>query len=187
MKSAALASSVIFLFSLLNTYESFRHICKSSRRSSQISNVFSTDFEELSRICKSVAVSTNQTATLVNFIQLGDIWAAETSKNAIGEFKRFREGDKVPGCMADVRITTSFQYPARNLAGLTSVSSSNPTITIDGSADSRVAQGILALLCKVSSCDGICYLEPPKDFNLNFIRPGPGKSALFQSADSITD
>lgn len=153
MKSAALVSALIFLISLLDTYESFKHICKFPRRVSQISNAFSTDFEELSRMCKTVAVSTNSTATLVNFIQLGDIWAAETSKYTTGEFKRFREGDKVPGCMADVRITTSFQYPANNLAGLASIRPSNPTISIDGSADSRVAQGILALLCKVSFCD----------------------------------
>jgi hypothetical protein len=170
MKSAALVSSVIFLFSLLDTHESFKHICKFPRRISQISNAFSTDFEELSRICKTVAVSTNSTATLVNFIQLGDIWAAETSKYTIGEFKRFREGDRVPGCMADVRITTSFQYPAKNLAGLTSVSTSDPTISIDGSADSRVAQGILALLCKVSSCDNaLCGIYSRLLTSISFI------------------
>ena len=105
----------------------------------------------LSQISRSVAVPTNTTATLINLIQLGDNWATETMKNSGGEFNRFKKGDKVRGCMADVRITTSFQYPDSGALSTPPFTSSiDPTISIDGSADSRVAQGILALLCKVS-------------------------------------
>ena len=128
----------------------FTNIRRSSSRC-ELSSRFSADFEMLSQISRSVAVPTNTTATLINLIQLGDNWATETVKNSGGEFNRFKKGDKVRGCMADVRITTSFQYPdfgALSAPPLTS--SSDPTISIDGSADSRVAQGILALLCKVS-------------------------------------
>lgn len=112
----------------------------------------------LSEISRSVAVPTNTTATLINFIQLGDTWAAETMKKSGDGFDRFKKGDKVRGCMADVRITTSFEYPDdSNLSSPPQTQNSEPTISIDGSADSRVAQGILALLCKVSSPLSLSY------------------------------
>lgn len=104
---------------------------------------FTTDFEKLSGICQVLAVPANTTATLINLIQYGDAWATETKKKTTGEFDRFRKGERVPGCMADVRITTTFNYD--HLESITK----HPRISVDGSADSRVAQGILALLCEV--------------------------------------
>lgn len=128
----------------------FSNVRRSSSRC-ELSSRFSADFEMLSQISRSVAVPTNTTATLINLIQFGDNWATETMKDSGGEFNRFRKGEKVRGCMADVRITTSFEYPdSTDLSSPSAPSSSDPMITIDGSADSRVAQGILALLCKVS-------------------------------------
>jgi sulfur transfer protein SufE len=93
-------------------------------------------------MCQKVAAPNNITATLINLIQFGDSWATETNPNPSAAFDRFRKGDKVPGCMADVRITTTFNYDSPL---------GNPKISVEGSADSRVAQGILALLCQVSS------------------------------------
>ena len=153
--------AVVFLLScLLETHEGFRHSARYHRYLScrEASSNFGSDFETLSSICRNVAVTTNSTATLINFIQLGDSWAMETNKKSSSEFDRFKKGDKVPGCMADVRITTSFDYSdgferyQSELVKSESVVSPDPTITIDGSADSRVAQGILALLCKVRHC-----------------------------------
>ena len=163
--SGRFSAVVLFLSCLLKTHESFRHSSRYHRYLTcrEASSNFANDFETLSSICRTVAVTTNSTATLINFIQLGDSWATETNKRTSSEFDRFKKGDKVPGCMADVRITTSFRYPD-NLEGhqndlINSVPALNPdpTITIDGTADSRVAQGILALLCKVRHC--FCSFE----------------------------
>ena len=156
--SGRFSSAVFFLSCLLRTHESFRHSSRYHRYLTcrEASSNFANDFETLSSICRIVAVPTNSTETLINFIQLGDSWATETNKRSSSEFDRFKKGDKVPGCMADVRITTSFRYPDKlegyqnDLINSVPVSNPDPTITIDGTADSRVAQGILALLCKVS-------------------------------------
>lgn len=108
-------------------------------------------------MCQTVVVPLNTTATLINLIQFGDNWASENNGVEEGRFERFRKGEKVPGCMADVRITTSFKYAVNdhiggiNAADIASELPIWPTICIDGSADSRVAQGILALLCKVNT------------------------------------
>jgi sulfur transfer protein SufE len=78
-------------------------------------------------------------------IQYGDVWAADAKKKSSGEFDRFKKGEKVSGCMADVRITTTFSYPENPEDDQNIV----PRISVDGTADSRVAQGILALICQV--------------------------------------
>jgi hypothetical protein len=154
--SGRFSTVVLFLSCLLKTHESFRHSSRYHRYLTcrESSSNFANDFETLSSICRTVAVTTNSTATLINFIQLGDSWATETNKRTSSEFDRFKKGDKVPGCMADVRITTSFRYPDKLEGHQKDLMNSapDPTITIDGTADSRVAQGILALLCKVRHC-----------------------------------
>lgn len=145
-------SFTILLGSQLRSYESFRCFSHFSRMSrGAITGSFATDFEKLSQLCKVVAVPTNTTATLINLIQYGDTWAADAKRKSRGEFDRFKKGDKVPGCMADVRITTKFNYLAVEKENLGNSQDNLPRLSIEGSADSRVAQGILALLCEVSN------------------------------------
>ena len=170
--SGSLIILALWLGCLLGSHESFRSFSSFSlhRQPSryELSSGFQTDFEKLSGICQDVAVPMNTTATLINLIQYGDIWVAESKKKTTTapsgavEFDRFRKGDKVPGCMADVRITTTFSYPKYADNGGANVPKNvpenvppegtfvAPRICIEGTADSRVAQGILALLCQVS-------------------------------------
>ena len=103
------------------------------------------DFHTLFDVCNRVAVADNTTQTLINFINLGDKWI-QTKQNSLPVDARSENGrsyhttrDKVPGCMADVRISTSF-------VSLDDSENDDMKVSIDGTADSRVAQGILALL-----------------------------------------
>lgn len=106
------------------------------------------DIPDILAICNGVAVPGNSTKTLVNLINLGDEWASKCKRRAdvdnsgLTSFLEYnaRPGEKVPGCMADVRITTSVR----------SSSSGVEVVSIEGSADSRVAQGMLAMLVMVS-------------------------------------
>lgn len=145
-----------WLCSNLSTYDGFLHSSHYSRLSSRnaVSNDFHSDFPSLSEMCQTVVVPLNTTATLINLIQFGDVWASENNGVAEGRFERFKKGERVPGCMADVRITTSFKYAVNDdIEGVQAYDAANPiwpTVCIDGSADSRVAQGILALLCQVT-------------------------------------
>lgn len=216
----------------LISYEGFIHFSQYTRLLtvhlgiSTSTTEFATTFQKLSTLCQPLAISSNTTATLINLIQFGDNWVTKKAilKNVeVGKFERFKKGDKVQGCMADVRIVTSFNI--RNIvssnipdfkaipklrditAGVdicrnsdssdddsgssrktysdssTAISIDNTdntssngdcsssnsdsnhdfsnhngnsssrgstVISIDGTADSRVAQGILALLCEVS-------------------------------------
>ena len=145
-------SSAIFAAFKLCSYESFRYFSQFARVKSMgaISGSFATDFEELSQICKAVAVPSNTTATLINLIQYGDTWAADAKRKSTGEFDRYKKGDKVPGCMADVRIVTTFIHDLDGKECTENRLGKSPRISIEGSADSRVAQGILALLCQVN-------------------------------------
>lgn len=138
---------------LLNSYEGFirfQHIPRLPTKCGVLDR-FTTDFEKLSEICQTIAVPFNTTATLINLIQYGDNWVNERNHDSLGVFERFKKGDKVPGCMADVHITTSFNYADKNTGQISTDSTIpiGPTVSIDGTADSRVAQGILALLCQV--------------------------------------
>ena len=145
-------SYAIFLAYKLCTYESFRHFSQFARVKTRgaMTSTFATDFIELSGICKAVAVPSNTTATLINLIQYGDTWAADAKRKSTGEFDRYKRGDKVRGCMADVRIVTTFIHELEGKENTENCLSKSSRISIEGSADSRVAQGILALLCQVS-------------------------------------
>ena len=103
------------------------------------------DFHTLFDVCNRVAVADNTTQTLINFINLGDQWI-QTKQDFLPVDTRSEDGrsyhtkrEKVPGCMADVRISTSF-------VSLDGIENDDMKVSIDGTADSRVAQGILALL-----------------------------------------
>jgi hypothetical protein len=156
-----------WLCSNLSTYDGFLHLSHYSRLSSKniVSNDFHGDFPSLSEMCQRVVVPLNTTATLINLIQFGDVWASENNDGvAEGRFKRFKKGERVPGCMADVRITTSFKYAVDDdIEGIQARDTTNglsiwPTVCIDGSADSRVAQGILALLSQVTMISIIFFI-----------------------------
>ena len=115
-------------------------ICRTSSRTSSITALLDA--------CRRVTAPDNTTQTLINFIALGDDWARRTAAPAdvtaanAAQWYAARGADKVPGCMADVRILTSFVPSTSGDGG-----GRGPTVAaVAGAADSRVAQGILALL-----------------------------------------
>jgi len=114
---------------------------------------------ELERLARSVAVQSNATATLVNLIALGDEHCRQNNNKGIG----FGAGkslpsswERVPGCMADARICLQ---PHQVQVGKELV------MDVEGVADSRVAHGLVALLCqglRDSRVSDILALEPEK-------------------------
>lgn len=96
-----------------------------------------------------VLVQGNNTATLLNLIELGDQWSAGQPDKDLPFFHvstSIPGYHKVPGCMASVHLK------------LLSSPSTQDKVMITGRADSRVAQGMLAFLAKVSQILLIIYL-----------------------------
>lgn len=81
-----------------------------------------------------VQVEGNTTSTLLNLIKLGDEYLASSLPEATlnkSFYKKYKSHwQRVPGCMADARIYTSLK---------------GDKIAVVGVADSRVAQGLIAL------------------------------------------
>jgi hypothetical protein len=100
-----------------------------------------------------VVVEGNVTATLLKLIKLGDRWAdSGVNINYLGE-----AFERVPGCMATVRIKTSL-VPLSPVSPVSPAPTTTPTypttphwVRVQGVADSRVAQGMLALLSQLCS------------------------------------
>eukprot|EP00981_Chlorochromonas_danica_P015231 scaffold11024_cov179-Ochromonas_danica.AAC.1 len=89
---------------------------------------------------KNVLVPGNNTATLLNLIELGDQWSAGQPDKDLPFYHvstSIPGYHKVPGCMASVHLKL-----------LSSSASTQDKVMITGRADSRVAQGMLAFLAK---------------------------------------
>jgi hypothetical protein len=96
-------------------------------------------------LSEKVSVRSNTTATLLNLINLGDTWAVKSQSVCETVQPDLRSGfDRVVGCMADVRIKTNILLP-----DVISIPRIEAKIIVEGTADSRVAQGLLALLSMV--------------------------------------
>lgn len=92
-----------------------------------------TGYSHFERVMKDVRVQGNTTATLVNLISLGDDFKTPNEGKS-----NFYEGipahwQRVPGCMADARVFTTLDEKEQK-------------VKIEGVADSRVAQGLVALI-----------------------------------------
>lgn len=88
------------------------------------------EFEPLLKLSSELTgVVPNTTQTLLDLISLGDRWRTH-SKDALDPSQTLSLA-RVPGCMADTRIYTRVE---------------DQGVVIAGGADSRVAQGMLALL-----------------------------------------
>jgi hypothetical protein len=75
----------------------------------------------------------NSSSFLVNLIKFGDIWLT-TNENNQKQIEK-QEYTRVPGCNSVVYVRASV--------------SSEKIVRIEGSADSRIANGMLAVLCLV--------------------------------------
>ena len=85
----------------------------------------------------------NVTASLLKLVSFGDNYF----KNQLLEENRdlkFTPLAKVRGCIADVNIQVAL--------------SDSKKLFIKGNADSRIAQGMLAMICKVI----VCFMNNPK-------------------------
>ena len=136
---------MILLFLFLTSFEALRPFVTlpTVRWNTRRLGSLQEDFHALFDVCNRVAVAENTTQTLINFINLGDNWiqTKQNSLAAVNGRTYHTTRDKVPGCMADVRISTSFLPLDGN-----NQNDDDMKVSIDGTADSRVAQGILALL-----------------------------------------
>ena len=111
-----------------------------------------------------LVIDNNTTGTLVQLIKYGDEWEFNRinhdNTNQLKIFNHNSEYEKVIGCMASVYIKTKINRYSNTNTTNNSNSSINHNesinydidyLEIDGYADSRVAQGMLALLSNVSN------------------------------------
>jgi hypothetical protein len=114
-----------------------------SKRLTRLTKLWSSGLNSLYELSQKVVVADNATATLVNLINLGDVWSLKSGNRDFDlPFQLSLNGfDRVPGCMADARVKT-------NLMDV-SDGGNEARVEISGWADSRVAQGMLALLSQV--------------------------------------
>lgn len=129
----------------------------------QTCSISASSFEEMK---SAVVVPGNTTATLLRLIQFGDEWRANQSTlTGDGDIDAaVRPGmtmldvvaaqngfQRVTGCMANVQIRTQLIQSSSIPHALTQQQQpgfqSEMMVRIEGMADSRVAQGMLALLC----------------------------------------
>jgi sulfur transfer protein SufE len=128
----------------------------------------------LESLAAELVVAGNSTATLLNLISFGDRWSSNRRQgDGIGfgvDLQLPATWERVPGCMADARLLATCCSPNQ--------SGAEPHVTIDGAADSRVAHGMLALLCaglSDSTASSILSLRPStiaKDLGLQSLPPG---------------
>lgn len=128
----------------------------------------------LESLAAELVVAGNSTATLLNLISFGDRWSSNRRQgDGIGfgvDLQLPATWERVPGCMADARLLATCCSPNQ--------SGAEPHVTIDGAADSRVAHGMLALLCaglSDSTASSVLSLRPStiaKDLGLQSLPPG---------------
>jgi len=119
----------------------------------------------LDLLAQEVVVSGNSTATLLKLIALGDLWRNDrTDDIGFGTALRLPDSwERVTGCMADARVHATI---------------APDSVVLDGVADSRVANGMLALLCKgLTGCrvDEVLALQPSsiaRNLGLQCLPPG---------------
>lgn len=100
-------------------------------------------------IVKSILNENNKTESLLNIIAYGDKFLEKSSsdnvREQVSDFSRniflsslnANGWNKVPGCLSDVRVKASI------------IAESN-VVSVIGVADSRIARGLIAILCDVS-------------------------------------
>lgn len=94
--------------------------------------------------------SSNATAMLLSLISIGDRWSK--TKPKFNHATIPQHWSKVTGCMADVRIGVTITHRSSDQVSIKSHgrdSAESISISLDGTADSRVALGMLALVCEV--------------------------------------
>lgn len=99
-----------------------------------------------------IVVLNNATSTLRNLISFGDQWV-KLDDTVQTDHKNFvqSELERVQGCTSTVKIKTSYTLlPQSSSAGSRLLrSAGSNAIRVEGTADSRVTQGMLAILCNV--------------------------------------
>jgi len=169
-----------FRSKISNRYDKSRANLYIHRSASSASRLLSTKAERaLYEVIKNVSVDGNTTATLLNVIRMGDSFMRQQicveDKVEADQLEFYNNVEShwevVPGCMADARLWTSITSSGTEIQGI---------------ADSRVAQGMIAILAhglKYFSAKEILALE----FNeitdksqLNTILP-PGRLNGFQN------
>ena len=115
-----------------------------------------------------IVIEGNSTATLKNLIKYGDNWLhtdRPIETDVIGtQVLSNTQFEKVIGCASQVEIRTSLipSQSSKSMKNNSAKRSQNSIVRVDGKADSRVTQGMLAVLCKVcklSSCSSTFYVN----------------------------
>lgn len=100
-----------------------------------------------------IVVQDDTKATLHNLINYGDQWVKLDDQTVRREPMYFLQSelDRVAGCTSTVHIRTSYESTSNSLfnGSLVSRKKNDRTIRVEGTADSRVTQGMLAILCRV--------------------------------------
>lgn len=134
------------------------------------SNKDDKELGSLFHFASSISVPSNTTATLLNLIKFGDEWSAKQEERYGNENLLHNQWERVPGCMADVRIKT--EVTKYNIDDKL-----DNVCTFKAVADSRVARGMIALLCeglenrKISSILSLSSTELAKECGLDKLLP----------------
>ncbi len=106
-----------------------------------------TSFDEratLLDVANSVIAKGNAVQTFQNLVAFGDQYFGPQVDDYIYFENLNQDWVKVPGCIANVRINVHLSTNNIDL---------RPQIQVDGFADSKIARGLLAILCKVISVE----------------------------------
>lgn len=109
----------------------------------------------MQRIKASTIVKNNTSGTLRNLIKWGDQWSLEkdtdvtlkSSESCISN----SQFERVSGCASIVQIQTSLVPMVNGSIDTGAFVQQERCVHVEGSADSRVTQGMLAILCKVKN------------------------------------
>ena len=112
----------------------------------------------LSEVKQNIVIPSNTSATLRKLISYGDTWLFSTNKidsDDTNNCALTHSGyERVTGCTSTVHIRTSFKEDEQPLQlqirHQQQEKAQQRLVKVEGSADSRVTQGMLAILCNVS-------------------------------------
>lgn len=100
--------------------------------------------ESLKSLAVTVVDPMNSTSTLLNLVALGDKFSDKDSMGNYSLLHVSKRWQRVPGCLSEVYVGAETDEDGR--------------VYIEGFADSRIARGLLALVCEVASSNIISLL-----------------------------
>lgn len=111
-----------------------------------------TNSDVMQRIKSHIVVENNVPETIRNLIRYGDQWSLEPREivESTGTHIANCNFEKVSGCTSTVQIKTHIVPENKDIIDTDFLEQEQCRVQVEGSADSRVTQGMLAILCQVN-------------------------------------